>query len=80
MKIRIERKGDNVLTIHRLYGEGVPVNEITRPQPDKLISEWPFDKLEACLKGDKSMIVDVPDPAQRSTYPRLARAPRDSGS
>jgi hypothetical protein len=62
MKIRIERIDVDVLKIHRLYGEGVKVNEIQRPQPDQLISALPFDKLESLLRGDRSMIVDVSDP------------------
>jgi hypothetical protein len=62
MKIRIERIDEDVLKVHRLYGEGVKVNEIQRPQPDELISALSFDKLELLLRGDRSMIVDVSDP------------------
>ena len=62
MKIRIERAGEDMLRIHRLYGEGVKVNEISRPQSDDLVSLLPFDRLEAYLRGDGSMIVDVADP------------------
>ena len=62
MKIRIERAGDDRLRIHRLYGEGIKVNEICRPQPDDLVSLLPYDRLEAYLRGDQSMIVDVADP------------------
>ena len=80
MKIRIERIDTDVLKIHRLYGEGAPVNEIARPQPDQLISAWPFDRLEACLKGDKSMIVDVIDPAWRPTNSRLPGPSKDSSA
>ncbi len=80
MKIRIERISDDVLKIHRLYGEGVSENEITRPHPDKLISLLPFEKLEAHLRRDSSMIVDVSNPVvtPRSTYSRLAKPAEDS--
>ncbi len=80
MKIRIERAGDDRLRIHRLYGEGVKVNEISRPQSDDLVSLLPFDRLEAYLRGDQSMIVDVADPnfsPARRRYAVVAAASND---
>jgi hypothetical protein len=74
MKIRIERAGDDMLRIHRLYGEGVKVNEISRPQSDDLVSLLPFDRLEAYLRGDQSMIVDVADPNFAPARRRYAAA------
>lgn len=81
MKIRIERAGDDMLRIHRLYGEGVKVNEICRPQSDDLVSLLPFDRLEAYLRGDQSTIVDVADPnfsPARRRYAVVAATSNDS--
>lgn len=81
MKIRIERMGDDVLKIHRLYGEGVKVNEITRPDPDKLVTSLTFEKLESHLRGGSSMIVDVADPAPvRTRYRARVDPPMDAAT